>query len=459
MIHKIPAQTRFFAIPAGGSGKTFTLTIRCCTDFLSLQLIPVSPENAAYIAEYTLPFAPEETVLEADERVFEHLTWLDSLLPGREADSIKDQHPRFHFSPRCGWLNDPNGMYFKDGVWHLFFQHNPLGAYWRNMHWGHAVSHDLLHWEEKPIALYPDSTGTMYSGSAVIDHSGSAGFGKDAVLLYYTSCSYTVPSTATQNLAVLKEDKWVKYENNPVVPCLFNQEERDPNIAFDPDCGLWRMVIYLGDEETKEFMLLASRDLLQWQETDRYKIADDRECPGIRRMKDLVTGEYLWIFTAANGCYRIGRINESGKITFLSEADRFLYGDAYAGQFFYNAPDNRNIFMAWVRMPDSMFHSWSGCMTLPLEITLSDGKLEVSPAVDVPAVHVSWQEKTILHGSARELIIDPDEDMIRDGDRTVKINAGHQWSGYLLKDRALIEYFDEKKRFFAAFYFPDADLL
>ena len=98
-------------------------------------------------------------------------------------------------------------------------------------------------------------------------------------------------------------------------------------------------------------------------------------------------------------------------------------------------------------------------MTLPLEITLSDGKLEVSPAVDVPAVHVSWQEKTILHGSARELIIDPDEDMIRDGDRTVKINAGHQWSGYLLKDRALIEYFDEKKRFFAAFYFPDADLL
>ncbi len=463
MICKIPAETESFCLPVEKKGESFPLIIRNSDGFLRLQVIPASPEDAVYTATYRLPFDWKDTFLEADSRVFEFLTWLKA--PENTAAAspdLEDRHeadrPQFHFSPRQGWINDPNGMYWQDGVWHLFFQYNPFGPYWENMHWGHAVSKDLLHWEEKELALYPDSTGTMYSGSAVIDHCNSAGFGKDAVLLYYTSCSYSRPSTGTQNLAVAGNGQWKKYAGNPVIPCLSGKEERDPNIAFDPDHGLWRMVVFSGDETQRDFILFASRDLLHWEKTDRYRIPGDRECPGLRRMKDEISGEYLWVFTAANGYYRTGRISADGKIAFLTAgSDRFLYGDAYAGQFFCNSPDERHIFMAWVRMPDALFDTWTGCMTLPLELVLSNGKLLVSPAVDVPATKVCWSGKTEIQGRSRSLLIDPEKDCIQDRSTVYQIQAGHQWSGCLVKDRALIEYFDGKKRFFAAFYFPGAD--
>lgn len=269
------------------------------------------------------------------------------------------------------------------------------------MHWGHAVSKDLLHWEEKEIALYPDSSGTMYSGSAVSDHRNSASYGKDAVLLYYTACSYDDAHTGSQCMALARDNEYVKYELNPLIPCMDGFQERDPNIAFDHTSGIWRMVLYSGNEEKKDFILLASEDLLHWNETDRYLLEGDRECPGLRRMKDRITQEESWGFTAANGFYRLGTISANGKISFLTETKRFLYGDAYAGQFFYNAPDDKHIFMAWVRMPSGLFKSWSGCMTLPLEITLANGELEVTPAVDVPMTPVCWKEKTVLRGLAR----------------------------------------------------------
>lgn len=454
---QIQAQSQFFSVPVSDQGESMNLIIRHKQEFMQLSIIPADPDRALFTAHYRLPFPAEGTVLDADPRLLEYLIWQNHQ-PEKKPDPAHS-HPRFHFSPNQGWINDPNGMYWQDGLWHLFFQHNPLSSGWGNMHWGHAVSKDLLHWEEKEIALYPDSTGTMYSGSAVIDHKNSADFGKDAVLLFYTARSDTTPHTGSQCMAVVQNGEYVKYKMNPLIPCMEGFVERDPNIVFDPDSNIWRMALYSGNEEKKDFILLSSNDLLHWTETDRYLLPGDRECPGLRRMKDRITGQELWVFTAANGFYRVGTISAAGKVSFLTETKRFLYGDAYAGQFFYNAPSEKHIFMAWIRMSSGQFRSWSGCMTLPLEITLANGELEVTPAVDVPKTPVCWKEKITLHGPAGELIIDPQENTVRNGDKCFNINAAEQdWTGFLIQDEALVEYADARKRFFAAFYFSGVTL-
>ena len=103
------------------------------------------------------------------------------------ANKEKKYRPTYHFSPAWGWMNDPNGMVYKDGEWHLFFQYNPYGSFWGNMHWGHAVSKDLIHWEQLGIAIAPDALGDIFSGSAIVDKDNAAGFGKDAIIAMYTS--------------------------------------------------------------------------------------------------------------------------------------------------------------------------------------------------------------------------------------------------------------------------------
>src|SRR5690606_28889611 len=107
--------------------------------------------------------------------------------PPRSTTVPAEAHrPQFHFSPKTSWMNDPNGMVYHNGIYHLFFQYHPDSTIWGPMHWGHATSRDLVHWEEQPIALYPDSLGTIFSGSAVVDKDNTAGFGNNALVAIFT---------------------------------------------------------------------------------------------------------------------------------------------------------------------------------------------------------------------------------------------------------------------------------
>lgn len=187
--------------------------------------------------------------------------------------------PQLHFSARKGWINDPNGLVFLDGVWHLFFQHNPESTVWGNMTWGHAVSDDLIHWRQLEHAMYPDEHGSMFSGSAVVDHGNTAGFGAGALVFLYTAAgSFAKPARQyTQCLAYSTDNGQTlkKYQGNPVLNWI-EADNRDPKIIWHAGTRRWVMVLYLNDDR---YQLHTSSDLKTWAHLQDLRLEGDDECP------------------------------------------------------------------------------------------------------------------------------------------------------------------------------------
>src|SRR6478736_4206298 len=191
------------------------------------------------------------------------LSSIDQTTEIKEAQDLyrESLRPQFHFTARRGWLNDPNGLVYYDGEYHLFYQHNPYGWNWGNMHWGHAVSKDLVHWKESPEALYPDEHGTMFSGSAIVDWNNTAGFqtGKEpALVAMFTAAG----KPFTQGLAYSNDRgrSWTKYEKNPVLGHLVH-ENRDPKVVWYAPKNKWVMSLYL---DHNDFAIFSSTNLKQW---------------------------------------------------------------------------------------------------------------------------------------------------------------------------------------------------
>ncbi|MDE6371206.1 MAG: DUF4980 domain-containing protein, partial [Duncaniella sp.] len=166
--------------------------------------------------------------------------------------------PTFHHTPQWGWMNDPNGMVYKDGVWHLFFQWNPYGSKWQNMTWGHSTSKDLIHWEAQPTAIEPNALGTVFSGSSVLDPANTAGFGSDAIVSLYTSADVS----QIQSLAWSNDNgqTFNIYPGNPVI--TLNSEARDPNMFWDARNNCW--VLALAHALDHEMLFFTSPDLKNW---------------------------------------------------------------------------------------------------------------------------------------------------------------------------------------------------
>ena len=151
--------------------------------------------------------------------------------------------PAYHHTPAYGWMNDPNGMFYKDCVWHLYFQHNPYGSQWENMTWGHSTSTDLINWEFQGEAVEPDAWGTIFSGSAVVDHNNTSGFGKGAVIGMYTSAG----ENKTQSLVYSNDNgkTFTKYDGNPVLTSN-TPDFRDPHMFWNEDIKKWNMILAEG---------------------------------------------------------------------------------------------------------------------------------------------------------------------------------------------------------------------
>ena len=286
--------------------------------------------------------------------------------------------PQFHFTAQKNWLNDPNGLVFFDGEYHLFYQYNPFGSEWGNMHWGHAVSTDLVHWTELPIALYPDGLGTMYSGSAVVDWSDTTGFqAGDAppLVAAYTAAGGDDPGSPgqlyTQCLA-FSHDRgrtWEKYAGNPVLPHRAGQN-RDPKVIWDTVHSCWVVCLYL---EGNDFALYTTPDLKQWTHLETFALPGSDECPDFFPLSvEGELGKPLWVFMGANGLYLLGEF-DGEKFTVTEGPYRSDYGaNFYAGQTYSDIPaaDGRRIQIVWMRggvYPEMPFNQQ---MSFPCTLTL-----------------------------------------------------------------------------------------
>ena len=261
--------------------------------------------------------------------------------------------PAYHHTPQYGWMNDPNGMFYKDGEWHLYYQYNPYGSLWENMTWGHSVSKDLVHWEALPLAIEADALGTIFSGSCVVDKDNTAGFGKNAVIAFYTSAG----EAQTQSMAYSTDGgrTFIKYEKNPVV--TFNAPDfRDPKVFWYDGTNRWIMMLAVG----QEMQIWSSANLKDWQKESSFG-SEYGNHGGVWECPDLLKIEDKWVlicninpggpFGGSATQYFVGDF-DGHKFTCESmpKVTKWLdYGkDHYATVSFSNAPDGRTVVLAWM---------------------------------------------------------------------------------------------------------------
>ena len=313
--------------------------------------------------------------LREDSRALAAIEQSDSLKSASELYR-EPLRPQFHFSARRGWLNDPNGLVHFQGEWHLFFQHNPYGWGWGNMHWGQAVSRDLLSWDERGEALYPDELGTMFSGSAVVDWKNTSGFGngkEPPIVLMYTAAGGAGPQSQgkgfSQGLAFSNDRgrTWTKFTGNPVLPQITGGN-RDPKVVWHEPTRRWVMALYVERDKKHTIEFFSSPNLKEW--TLLSAIEGLFECPDFFELPvDGDTKNKKWVLTGASSEYMIGSFD--GK-TFTPESPK-LPGHRgrgfYAAQTYSDVPDGRRIQIGWMQAP-SPGMSFNQCMSLPLELSL-----------------------------------------------------------------------------------------
>ncbi len=285
--------------------------------------------------------------------------------PGEEILYAESWRPRFHFTSRRGWNNDPNGLVFYKGEWHLFYQHNPVGWAWDNMHWGHAVSDDLVHWRELGDALFPWSDqvrGHVFSGGGFVDWKDSAGFqeGDEPPLVVAFTDTEAGESLAYSND---RGRTFTPFDGNPVVV----HKGRDPRILWHEPTGRWVMVVY-DESEGRVIDFYSSADLKAWQFESR--LPGFYECPELVEMP-IEGGEgSRWVVFAADGEYVLGSFD--GRV-FRPDHEgkhRLWYGNFYASQLYSDAPDGRRVQIGWARGNDYPGMPFNQGMTVPVDLSL-----------------------------------------------------------------------------------------
>lgn len=267
--------------------------------------------------------------------------------------------PDFHHTPAYGWMNDPNGLFYKDGVWNLYFQYNPYGSQWENMTWGHSTSTDLVHWKFQGTPIQPDAVGTIFSGSAVVDKNNTSGFGKDAVVALYTSAA----ENQTQSMAYSTDNgkTFTKYEVNPIITSTV-PDFRDPHMFWNEDIKKWNMILAAG----QHMEIYTSDNLKDWKLESSFgeKYGNHGgvwECPDLMKLKVRGTDKEKWMLICninpggpSGGSatqYFVGDF-DGHKFTCDSkpEVTKWMdYGkDHYATVTFDNAPEGRHVAIAWM---------------------------------------------------------------------------------------------------------------
>ena len=338
--------------------------------------------------------------------------------------------PQFHFSPPAHWMNDPNGMVYYKGEYHLFYQYYPDSTVWGPMHWGHAISKDLIHWQNLPIALFPDSLGYIFSGSVVVDKNNSTGFQKGAesplvaIYTYHNMAGEKSGKTnfQTQGIAysIDKGRTWKKYANNPVIKNPGLKDFRDPKVMWHDASKQWILTMAAGNE----IRFYRSLNLKNWELSGTFGKEEGShggvwECPDLFEIKTGKGNETKWVLLVSIGSgapnggsgtqYFVGKFD--GK-TFINDNEKETklwldYGtDNYAGVTWSNAPDNRRIFLGWMSnwqyaqtVPTKL---WRSAMTLPRELSLQETakgyQLFTKPVKETEALRMAGSNTNFVSG-------------------------------------------------------------
>ncbi|MFW5822262.1 MAG: glycoside hydrolase family 32 protein [Tangfeifania sp.] len=340
----------------------------------------------------------------------------------KKPDEYYDElyRPQFHFTPEKNWHNDPNGLVYYDGEYHLFYQYNPHGNEWGYMHWGHAVSTDLVHWEHLPVALYPDENSedkercTAFSGSAIVDENNLLGKqqGEEKTLVaFYTSqhCGQRIAYSTD------KGRTWKKYEGNPIIGYDETDDARDPKVFWHGPSDKYVMVLYRKtseDEKSKGVSVYTSENLVDWEWKSH--VYGFYECPDLVPIQVKNRPEETkWVLFDGDGSYIIG--NFDGE-EFSPETPKMRsdFGkNYYATQTWSNIPDEdgRVIQIAWMKGGEFPGMPFNGQMTFPakLEILkLSTGyKLTRQPVEEISLLHgkdYSWENENVIPGINKNLV-------------------------------------------------------
>ena len=304
--------------------------------------------------------------------------------------------PQFHFSPEKKWMNDPNGMVYYKGIYHLFYQYYPNDIVWGPMHWGHTTSTDLIHWTSKKIALFPDKLGLIFSGSAVVDLKNTSGLGTKenpamvAIFTYHNMDGEKAGKTnfQTQGLAYSLDEgtTWLKYKGNPIIGNTGLKDFRDPKVFWNTETNLWNLVLVAGDHA----QFYTSKNLINWAYKSEFGKGIGAhggvwECPDLFKIKVNNSNEEKWVLLisinpgAPNGGsgtqYFIGDFDGNSFTTTQKEAKWIDYGtDNYAGVTYNDAPDNKRIFIGWMSnwqyARNTPTKNWRSAMTIPRELAL-----------------------------------------------------------------------------------------
>lgn len=340
-----------------------------------------------------------------------------------EGRAVKhDKRPKIHFTALFGWINDPNGLVFDGEKYHMFFQHNPYGTEWGNMTWGHAVSTDMVKWEQQGEALFPDETGTMYSGCGIRDDKNLLQKGADTLLFYYTaaggknnwSAGQGAKTPFTQRLAYCKGDELLLHKDLDFCIDHIAGENRDPKVFYHEKSRAYIMVLFL---DGNDFAILRSQNLKDWIQTQTLTLEKAWECPDLFSLAvDGDSENIRWVFWAADGYYFIGDFDG---YSFTPKSDRL---NAYATRIPYAAQtysgiEDRVISQSWLRLKNRG-STHTGAMAIPVELSLystPDGeRLALSPIKEMDSLrkncrHMANIKSTpavLLTGVAVEVCID-----------------------------------------------------
>ena len=330
--------------------------------------------------------------------------------------------PLYHHTPAYGWMNDPNGMFFKDGVWHLYFQHNPYGSQWENMTWGHSTSTDLIHWTFQGDPVQPDAWGSIFSGSSVVDKNNTAGFGENAIVALYTSAG----ENQTQSMAYSTDNgkTFTKYDGNPIITSNV-PDFRDPHMFWNEDIKKWNMILAAG----QQMNIYSSDNLKDWKfessfGTEYGSHGGVWECPDLMKMKVRGTDKEKWMLVCninpggpSGGSatqYFVGDF-DGHKFTCESkpEVTKWMdYGkDHYATVTFDNAPNGRHVALAWMsnwqyanQVPTLQYRSAN---SIPRDLGLFEYKgntyCSVTPSEEITAARSKKPSKSL--SEACEMVV------------------------------------------------------